>query len=470
MRSKSDIGSSNYRISEPTRAALVVAVAYAVIAGLYILFSDRLVDMLVSGDRYNTVQTFKGVMFVAITAVLLFLVVRRRTRMIQQRTSDLLAAIHSSPLPIYTLCRDGSVRLWSVAAERVLGWTAQQVLGEIDPMNVMFGDEQATKRLAAVRAGRRIVGTEIVRRQHDGQKRIYSMCASRLNSSEFGPADDVGEVIVILQDVTDTRHRQAMDGHRNDLTESMGDFDEAVGMIGHELRTPLASMRASAELLLSEALGDPEEQRRLLQMVHDQIGRMTEMTSNMLESARLNSGRARWNWQTVPLEDICQEAIEILTPLIDPKRVQLSFDVDPQDLTMQSDSDAIRRLILNLAGNAAKFTSDGEIQIRLRPQSLNSRRWIELVVSDTGFGMDEQELRRIGEAFASNEGGMNESPTRGAGLGLSICCRIVAAHDGRMVVASKPHEGTRVVTRLAADLAGPVDTVDPGSIMCEIKM
>ena len=449
---------------------MVVAVVYAVIAGLYILFSDRLVEILFTGDRYNMVQTAKGWGFVAVTAILLFILVRRRTRMIQRRTSDLLAAIHSSPLPIYTLCRDGSVRLWSVAAERVLGWTAEQVLGEIDPMNVMYGDQEADKRLEAVRAGQRIVGAEIVRRQHDGNKRVYSVCASRLNPSESGRPDDVGEVIVILQDVTDIRHRQAMDGHRNDLTESMGDFDEAVGVIGHELRTPLASMRASAELLLSEALADPEEHRRLLQMVHDQIGRMTEMTNNMLESARLSSGRARWNWQTVPLEDICQEAIEILTPLIDPKRVQLSFDVDPHELTMQSDPDAIRRLILNLAGNAAKYTSDGEIQIRLRPQDIDSRRWIELVVADTGFGMDEQELRRIGEAFASNEGGMNESPTRGAGLGLSICCRIVAAHDGRMVVASKPFEGTRIVTRLAADLAGPVDTIDPGSIMCEIKM
>jgi len=462
------VKSGQQRFSDPARAGIVVAVIYIVVSAVYIVSSDRLVVATVPPDQVSMVQTIKGWCFVVVTGVMLFLLVRHRTRMIERRKRNLLATIHASPLPMYTLDHAGRVQIWSVAAERVLGWTRGDVVGQPDPMHCMHGDDEAMQRMASVKQGQRIVAAEIERLNRNGKHRKYMLCAAQLASDGPNVASDVGEVLVILQDVTDQRRNQQLAMQRRSISRSLDDFDQAVGVIGHELRTPLASMRASTEVLLSEKITNPDEVRELLQIVHDQVNRMNEMAGNMLESARLGSGRAKWNWQTVPLDDICEEAIEILNPLIDNTRVTVSFNVEPRDLTMRSDSDAIRRLILNLATNAAKHTPEGQIDIELRPAQYDGQRWIELTVTDTGFGMDEQTLERIGQAFASNEGAMNESVVRGAGLGLAICSHIVAAHDGRIAVASKPNEGTRVVVRLAADLAGPTDITDPGSIIREV--
>jgi len=466
---KQSDGKAMRSLSDPTRAGLFVAGVYVLVAAAYILFSDYLVELMFPAERISTVQTIKGWAFVIITGGLLAWLVQRRARLIEKRRTHLLTTLHASPLPMYTLDGEGRVRLWSVAAERVLGWTADQVIGEDDPMRCLHGDEQADQRRLAVRNGQRIAGVEIQRLNRNGESRRYLLYVAGLDGDDRHFNGDDGRTLVILQDVTRLRRRQELDIHRRNVSRSLDDFDQAVGVIGHELRTPLASMRASTEVLLSEKLTDPGEVHELLRIVHEQVNRMTEMTNNMLESARLGSGRATWNWSTVPLADICEEAIEIVTPLVDRSRVRLSYDVEPTDLTMQSDFDAIRRLILNLLTNAVRHTPEGEVRIDIQSAEVESQRWIELTVRDTGFGMDRATLERIGEAFASNEGPMNESVVRGAGLGLAICCHLVAAHDGRIAVASRPDEGTRVVVRLAADLAGPADVADPGAIIREVS-
>jgi signal transduction histidine kinase len=155
---------------------------------------------------------------------------------------------------------------------------------------------------------------------------------------------------------------------------------------------------------------------------------------------------------------------------------------------MRGDADAVRRLVLNLAGNARKHTDAGTIHVAVRGfreggevsteltvpstetgepgSSLGTqhsvlstprtgREWVEITVRDTGRGIPPDIAARLGEAFALNAGVVGANHVQGTGLGLSICKAIVAAHGGTMRIESAPGAGTTVTARLRADLDGP---------------
>lgn len=120
--------------------------------------------------------------------------------------------------------------------------------------------------------------------------------------------------------------------------------------------------------------------------------------------------------------------------------------------------------MINLAGNARRFTAAGHIDVAVRPLPADDegRRWIELTVRDTGCGIAPEIRQRLGEAFALNAGIVGDKHVAGAGLGLAICRGIVAAHGGTMSIESEVGKGTLVAIRLRVDLRGPVIRADGG--------
>ena len=114
---------------------------------------------------------------------------------------------------------------------------------------------------------------------------------------------------------------------------------------------------------------------------------MSQMVDNLLEAARLNSGKAHWNFRVFALRDICEEAIETVRPLIDPAKVALEVSIDPENLSMRGDAEAVRRLIINLANNARKHTESGRITLSVSAISDTAGDWVEFHLSDTGCGI-----------------------------------------------------------------------------------
>lgn len=259
----------------------------------------------------------------------------------------------------------------------------------------------------------------------------------------------------VVFDVTELHRAREIEQEHRHLQDAVRAMEQVLAVVGHELRTPLAAIRAMTELLISSGENALGEQAPFLTSVHDEAVRMAQMVNNMLEAARLNSGHARWNWSTVELQRACDEAIAVVRPLVDHRSVTLNALVEPESLQMQGDHDAIQRLIINLVSNAAKFTSAGSIDVALRGFSSDDERWIELRVRDTGEGISEEKVRKLGQAFVLNAGVVGTDYVKGSGLGLAICTGIVEAHGGNISVSSEVGAGSTFTARLRADLPGP---------------
>jgi PAS domain S-box-containing protein len=259
-----------------------------------------------------------------------------------------------------------------------------------------------------------------------------------------------------MLDLTRRERAAALERERTSLTAAVTAMDQVLGVVGHELRTPLAGARAISELLLSSEVRAGDQAQGMLTGLHDEVVRMSDTIDALLEAARLNSGRATWNWSRFPVGQVCLEAADSLRALVDPRRVALQVDVAPLGAEMLGDAEAARRLILNLLSNARKHTERGFIRVEVRAETDGGGcSWIRIMVSDSGSGIEPDVLARLGQAFALNSGVVGPRYVGGTGLGLAICKGIVQVHGGCLTVRSEAGRGTTVTVRLRSDLDGP---------------
>lgn len=262
-------------------------------------------------------------------------------------------------------------------------------------------------------------------------------------------------VLSISRDVTARKQAEAMAMEQAGLKEAVRGMEQVLGVVGHELRSPLAGIRALAEVLLMDGL-EGEQQATFVQSIHDEVVRMAGTINDLLEAARLNSGHAKWNWGTVDIDQACAEAVESVGPLVNLDAVSLISRVEPPGLMMSGDADAVRRLLVNLLSNAAKHTRAGQIMVQVVAEQREGHAWVRLSVSDTGEGIAPELVSRLGEAFALNSGIVGSQHVKGTGLGLAISKGIAAAHGGWLTVESTVGRGTTISAVLRADLNAPV--------------
>jgi two-component system sensor kinase FixL len=282
-------------------------------------------------------------------------------------------------------------------------------------------------------------------------------CAMRVTPFD---GDGPTRVVVSHEDITPRKLAERLASEQWGLREAVAGMEQVLGVVGHELRTPLAALRAISEFLTTDGASDTAEANGFLRNISEEVDRMSETVNNLLEAARLNSGRARWNWSEFELADIVDEAISAIQPLIDPANVLVTAEVH-RPIQMLGDADAIRRLVINLLNNARKHTVLGRIVVGIRQETNETGAWIELTVQDTGCGIPREVAARLGEAFALNSGVVGGKHVSGTGLGLAICKAIATAHGGALRIESIQKQGTTVTARLRANLqcAASGDTV-----------
>jgi signal transduction histidine kinase len=283
-------------------------------------------------------------------------------------------------------------------------------------------------------------------RRADGQYRHWLDRGRLLGRGAGG-----GRMIGVVSDVTERKRAEALESERAGLRQAVSAMEGVLGVVGHELRTPLAGLRAMSEFLLTDGVTQGAECEQMLSGINEEVVRMSETVNDLLEAARLNSGLAKWKWSRFDLAPICADALDPIRPLIDEDAVRLECEVEP-GCAMRGDADAIRRLVLNLVSNARRFTTAGSIRVKARQWADGGDRWVEIGVTDTGTGIPPEIRDRLGEAFALNAGLVGPNHVSGTGLGLAICKGIALAHGGALSVRSEVGKGTTVVARLRADL------------------
>ncbi|HTR62148.1 MAG TPA: ATP-binding protein [Candidatus Binataceae bacterium] len=241
-----------------------------------------------------------------------------------------------------------------------------------------------------------------------------------------GPGDTPLGTILLLQDVTFIRDQERQ---RTNL----------IATLSHELKTPLTSLNMGAELM-EESMREnmTNQQRELLETIHDDIGRMTAIAGNLLDASRTTVARIGVERRAIQLDRVVREACRPLGRQADEKNIRLEIIADSkQPLAIWGDPIKLPWVITNLVGNSLRYTPPGgQIRIELRREGKVART----VVSDTGKGIAPEMMPRIFEPYAQSPDHPGEMGS--AGLGLYIAKEIVEAHNGRIFASSAPGEGT----------------------------
>jgi signal transduction histidine kinase len=206
----------------------------------------------------------------------------------------------------------------------------------------------------------------------------------------------------------------------------------------HELRTPLAALKASTTLLLRPDLpGDRRED--IIYTMQGETERLIRMTSEFLDLARLESGRTRLDITEFDLYKLMQECVEVVTPQANDRGVVIQ--IDDLRLKVKADRGKVKQVLLNLLTNAIKYNREkGRIHIRFEKVLEQAGMFAQLSVTDTGFGISKENQKHMFQKFyrVADTAGF----TQGTGLGLAIAKHIVEAHDGQIWLESESGEGT----------------------------
>jgi signal transduction histidine kinase len=204
----------------------------------------------------------------------------------------------------------------------------------------------------------------------------------------------------------------------------------------HELRTPLQALLAGSQLLARPEVTDDQRQE-VVAALQRETARLSQLTTDFLDMARLESGRARFTFTRFHLPALIDEALDLIQPQASQRRLRLIAQPAPALPPIESDRDKLKQVLLNLLTNAVKYNRPGG-EVIVRAESASG--YFRLYVDDTGPGIQPEALPRLFEKFYRAPA--SENAAEGTGLGLPIARRIVEALGGELNVQSTPGQGS----------------------------
>ncbi|HEY3313633.1 MAG TPA: GAF domain-containing protein [Anaerolineales bacterium] len=242
--------------------------------------------------------------------------------------------------------------------------------------------------------------------------------------------DDAESIQWILRDISE---RKDLDALRADLA----------AMIYHDLRSPLANILSSVEML-DDIIPEPEKEsaRPILRIAHHSINRIERMVSSLLDINRLEQNQAIGERQPVDISTLVSYAVEAVKPSVEGREQTVITHVAPDLPQVSVDIDMVRRVFINLLENASKYTpAGGEIEVGAEPGA----EFLLLYVQDNGPGIPEGDTERIFDKFIRLK---NKTSTRGLGVGLAFCKLAVQGHGGKIWVEPAPIHGSKFIFSL----------------------
>lgn len=349
----------------------------------------------------------------------------------------LAAIVESSDDIIVSKTLEGVITSWNHAAERILGYRADEAIGQ--HINLIIPEDlwpEEEDLLARIRNGLKVDHFETTRRRKDGTLLTLSITVSPIR-------DDNGRIIgasKVARDITDRKRIEeelgrayAAEKLARERAESASRVkDEFLAVVSHELRSPLNAISGWAAVLQKGEI-DKDQTTKAVNTILRNVKAQDNLINDLLDMSRIVSGRMRLSVRAIELLAPIEAAVEVIKPAAQAKGVSLQTVLDQSAGPVAGDPDRLQQVFSNLLSNAVKFTSrGGRVQVRL--ERVNSH--VEMSVSDTGQGIEPKELSSIFELFHQGE----NSTTRrhgGLGLGLGIAKSLVELHGGSIVAHSE---------------------------------
>ena len=337
---------------------------------------------------------------------------------------------------ILMLDPEGRIASWNAGAERIKGYRSEEIIGQhfscFYPTADIEGGKPAYGLKVAVEQGR--FEDEGWRVRKDGSRFWANVVITTLYD-ETGRLRGFGKV---TRDITERKRTEELLMHAKEEAERGSKFkDQFLSTMSHELRTPLNAVLGFSDLLADERYGPlNDRQQRYVAHIHTGGKHLLKLVSDILDLSKIEAGRMELTREDVTVTSAFAEVISALYPLAEKKSQALLQQVEPH-LHVRADPLRFKQMLMNLAGNAIKFTPEGG-RIELAARQVDDQVRVE--VRDNGPGIPAEQQQRIFEAFFRlTETG---SATEGTGLGLTITARLVELHGSKLEIKSQPGEGT----------------------------
>lgn len=360
-------------------------------------------------------------------------------KVLSNTTKTLRALIDASPLPILTLDLEGRVKIWSPACQAVFGWNEAEVIGGPLPFVPPEKREESRgiiKRI--IQSGRRGFSTDATRVRRDGstiETRVEGMVLNDENTGE-----PVG-LVAVVSDISDQKLAKAQLQAAKEQAELTAKIKaDFLANVSHEIRTPLNGIIGMTDILIESGLND--EQAKYATIVRNSGGVLLNLINDILDLSKIEAGKMTLEKTTFSPVNLVETHADLLIAKAREKNISLMTYVDtglPSQVI--GDPARIAQVLMNLVGNAIKFTADGGITVRaMKLPAENSKDpnalCLRIEVSDTGIGLDEDAREKLFQPFVQADSSTNRR-FGGTGLGLSISKNLVEAMGGTIGVDSR---------------------------------
>lgn len=354
---------------------------------------------------------------------------------------------------IFTTDPAGRITTWNPGAQRLLGYSESEVIGQKSDLIFIEADRRAGAPAAeieqAVRDGR--AADDRLHQRKDGSQ----FWASGALMPMLGAGDTILGFVKILRD--QSAQRAAQDA----LEASNRSKDRFLAVLSHELRNPLASVHGAALALAGERLAE-DERRRAIEIVQRQADHMRVLLDELLDISTLRLGRMTLRLESVRVRELVEAALEATRHALEAAGHALAVHLPTPDIMLVCDRVRMSQVLANLLANAIKYTPDGgHIEVSAR---LLGEREVQFTISDDGDGMEASTVESMFEMFSRNARAQAGNKG-GLGIGLALVRSIVDLHGGRVVGESDgPGKGARfTVTVPVRDDQPPVELDAPPS-------
>ena len=377
------------------------------------------------------------------------------TPMRVQRDSQMVHAqyhegLEFAPDAIVIVNESGRILLFNAQARQMFGYEGDEVIGQ--PIEMLLPERL---RRGHVRHRNGFLAAPRMRPMGQG----LELFGVRRNGDEF-PIEislspiDRGDGRLVMSAIRDSSERRRFERTLHEknieLERASRAKDHFLATMSHELRTPLNAILGFTGLLLMQLQGPlTEVQRRHLEYVQSSGKHLLSLINDLLDLAKIESGRVELVLEPVDCVPVIDEVVQTLRPTAQAKQLRIDFDLPGSGLRVMVDDRALQQIILNLTGNAVKFTETGEVRLAARQVDVDGRAMVEIDVRDTGVGISVADQARLFEAF-QQVGDRLRRPQGGTGLGLNLSRKLAELMGGEIAVQSEPGRGSCFTVRLVA--------------------
>jgi len=262
------------------------------------------------------------------------------------------------------------------------------------------------------------------------------------------PGDDRCAAVAVTRDITEyMRHAEELDAMRREALSASDARAQLLSTVSHELRTPLNAIAGYSEILMGK--GGPslvDRRESYAQIIHQSSQHMLGVVNTLLDLSAIEAGHYNLSFEAIDLAELIGECCAVVALPAEQGGIALRQELAPGLPTLVADRRACRQILLNLLSNAVKFTPHGgQVTVEARHEGAS----VALAVRDTGVGVAQDELPRLGMPFY--QGAARVRQEKGNGLGLSVVRGLVTLHQGSLRIASAPGNGTCVRISLPVD-------------------